>query len=110
MRIEGFDTDRQVLLIAEIGNNHEGNMDVARELVRQAAACGAGAVKFQTFRTDLFVNASDVARYDRMRSFELNQEQLSELCELARSLGLLFISTPLDLASARLLALFGSSP
>ena len=50
MRIGSFDTDERVLVVAEIGNNHEGDAEVARELVRAAAEAGAHAVKFQTFR------------------------------------------------------------
>ena len=56
MNIGGINLQNDVLVIAEIGNNHEGSFEVASELVRQAATCGAGAVKFQTFRTEKFVH------------------------------------------------------
>lgn len=95
--------DRDVLVIAEIGNNHEGNMDIARRLVHEAARCGVDAVKFQTYQTELFVNPDDTERYKRMKSFELSYSQFSELADLAHSLGLLFISTPLDIESAKFL-------
>ena len=49
MKINQIDTDQQVFIVAEIGNNHEGDFDVAHELIRQAAKAGADAVKFQTF-------------------------------------------------------------
>ena len=103
MKINQFDTDEQVLIIAEIGNNHEGNANVAAQMVRTAAAAGVGAVKFQTFRTELFANPNDQARYQRMQQFELSQVEFTELRDLAHSLGLLFLSTPLDLESARFL-------
>jgi len=103
MRIGSFDTSERVLVVAEIGQNHEGDLAVARELVERAADAGADAVKFQTFRTAEFVSQSDVERFARMRRFELEPEMWSELGELAHRHGLLFISTPLDLASARLL-------
>jgi N,N'-diacetyllegionaminate synthase len=99
MKIGAFDTDVRVLVVAEIGNNHEGSFDTARELVRGAAESGADAVKFQTFRTGQFVGRSDAARFARLESFELTLEQFAALAELARSTGLLFISTPLDLDS-----------
>ena len=97
------DTDRQVLIVAEIGNNHEGDMAAARELVRQAAAAGADAVKFQTFRTERFVSPADAARFRQLKGFELRPADVEELAGLARSLELLFLSTPLDLESAKLL-------
>ncbi|MEX2195770.1 MAG: N-acetylneuraminate synthase family protein [Thermoleophilaceae bacterium] len=100
MKIGDFDLDERVLVVAEIGNNHEGDAETARELVREAAAAGAHAVKFQTFKTELFVSALDAARFAQLSRFELPSEVFAELADLARSLGLLFLSTPLDLESA----------
>ena len=59
MKIDNFDFARQVLVIAEIGNNHEGDFDVARQLVVSAADCGVNAVKFQTFKSEYYVNKAD---------------------------------------------------
>lgn len=103
MRIGDIDLDEQVLVVAEIGNNHEGSSAVAHELVRRASECGADAVKLQTFRTEAFVRPSDQERYERMRRFELAPEHLVELEREARLAGLLFVSTPLDLGSVSLL-------
>ena len=103
MKLGACDPNRRVVVVAEIGNNHEGNPDIAAQLVREAAAAGVDAVKFQTFRTHHFVSASDPVRFGRLRGFELSQGQFRDLADLARSLGLLFISTPFDLASAEFL-------
>lgn len=103
MIIGNRNTDEQVLIIAEIGNNHEGNFDNAVRLLHAAADCGVDGVKFQTFKTELFVNPSDKDRYQRLKSFELSYSQFMNLSDLAHSLGLFFISTPLDLESARFL-------
>jgi N,N'-diacetyllegionaminate synthase len=104
MRIGSFDTSDRVLVIAEIGNNHEGSLERARALVEEAAAAGADAVKFQTFRTEHFVHRSDSERFARLERFRLSFDEFAELAELARSRGLLFVSTALDLESARFLA------
>jgi len=103
MKIGDFNLDTDVLVVAEVGNNHEGNFEVAKQLVRSAAECGVAAVKFQTFQTRYFANPTDQARYDRLRSFELSYPEFEQLQQLAKSLGLLFISTPLDIESARFL-------
>ncbi len=103
MKIGSFDTDQKVLIVAEIGNNHEGNFDRARELVLKAKECGVDAVKFQTFKTKDFVSPTEKARFDRLQSFELSHNQFQELHALAHGLGLLFISTPFDVESARFL-------
>jgi N,N'-diacetyllegionaminate synthase len=103
MKIGNLNTSEKVLIIAEIGNNHEGSFENAIELVKKAAETGVDAVKFQTFRTDNFVSRSNTARYNQLKSYELSYEQFEKLSELARSLGLLFISTPFDLDSAEFL-------
>jgi sialic acid synthase SpsE len=100
MNLGPYNLETEPLIVAEIGNNHEGNPEVAAEMVRAAAKAGAHGVKFQTFRTDHFVRPTDEARYLRMRGFELTIPQFADLARLAHSLGLLFLSTPLDLPSA----------
>ena len=100
MKIGTVNTTDQVLVIAEIGNNHEGDAKLAAEMVAAAADAGVDAVKFQTFRTELFANPKDAARYERLKQFELAPEDFLSLQKLSHSLGLLFLSTPLDLESA----------
>jgi sialic acid synthase SpsE len=100
MLIDRFNTDDRVLVVAEIGNNHEGQFSLAEEMVCRAAEAGADAVKFQTFRTERFVAPSDAARFARLKQFELTQEEFGRLADRASSEGVLFISTPLDLESA----------
>lgn len=100
MKIGKIDLSSRVLVVAEIGNNHEGRFEVAEELVRRAASCGVDAVKFQTFRTELYVSHEDALRFERLRHFELTFNEFEQLSRLAYSLGLLFISTPFDLESA----------
>ena len=103
MEIGKFNTDEEVLIVAEIGNNHEGNFEVAKSLVHKAAECGVDAVKFQTFKTEYFVSRTNIARFNRLKSFELSFSQFEQLAKLSKSLGLIFLSTPLDLISAEFL-------
>ncbi len=49
MKIGKINLDKKVMIIAEIGNNHEGNFQLAKNLIKSAAESGADAVKFQTF-------------------------------------------------------------
>ena len=103
MKLGTFDVGRRVLVIAEIGNNHEGNFAAAQELLGRAAEAGADAVKFQTFIPELFVSGADAARLKRLQGFKLSQEQFARLGSQAKDLGVTFFSTPLDLTSARFL-------
>ncbi len=103
MQIGNFNLKDKVLIVAEIGNNHEGKLNIAKDLVRKASECGVDAVKFQTFQTERYVSRSDAGRFQQLKSFELSDAQFAELSRLAHSLDLLFISTPLDLTSAEFL-------
>jgi sialic acid synthase SpsE len=103
MIINGFDTSKKVMVIAEIGNNHEGSFDTAVKMVEAAAEAGANAVKFQTFKTEFFINPSNKERFEKLKSFELTFSQFESLSKIAREKGLIFISTPFDLQSATFL-------
>ena len=91
MQIGTHRPEERIFIVAEIGNNHEGRIDVARRMVEAAAAAGADAVKFQTFRARHFTSAADPARFARLSSFELTFDEFRELERLARSVGLGFI-------------------
>ncbi len=101
MRIGNRDPMERVLIVAEIGNNHEGDAAVAEELIVRAAEAGADAVKFQTYRTEHYVSRGDRRRFDQLKSFELAPQELERLRERAASSEVLFLSTPFDLESVR---------
>lgn len=103
MKIGNIDLNDQVLVIAEIGNNHEGRYELAEEMVGRAAEAGVDVVKFQTFQTDHYTSRDDVARYQRIKSYELSFAQFEKLSERAEKEGVMFVSTPLDLPSANFL-------
>ena len=96
MQIGRLNTDDQVIVIAEIGNNHEGDINVAGELIREAAKAGADVVKFQTIVPERLVSSADSARVKQLQRFQLTAEQFGGLREVAEDHGLLFLSTPFD--------------
>ena len=103
MKINNIDTDKKVFIIAEIGNNHEGDFELAKEMISLAAKAGADAVKFQTFNTENYVSKSDTKRFEMLKSFELNVHQLKKLKNYANEKHVSFISTPFDIKSAKFL-------
>ncbi len=103
MKFGNIDTDKKVFIVAEIGNNHEGNLKVAKDLIRKAATSGVDAVKFQTFIPEQFVSIKEQLRIDRLRGFQLSYQQFHELSRFANKKGLIFFSTPLDINSAKFL-------
>ena len=99
MSIPKFNPKKKVFIIAEIGNNHEGNLNTAKKLIKAAASTGVDAVKFQTFITDDFVSL-DHPSYERLKKFEFTHQQFLKLKKFANKQQLNFISTPLDFLSA----------
>jgi N,N'-diacetyllegionaminate synthase len=91
----------RVRVIAEIGENHGGDIELAAQMIERAAAAGADVVKFQSYR------GADVAPDDPEREWftqvELSEDDHRALLELARAHDVEFLSAPFSLERARLL-------
>lgn len=94
-------------LAAEVGINHNGDMDLARRSIDAAADAGADAVKFQNYRTEDFISDRSLtheyvsqgktvveSQYDLFKRCELGPAQLRELSEHCNRGGVVFFSTP----------------
>jgi sialic acid synthase len=104
--------DSPCYVIAEIGHNHQGSLEKARELFREAKLAGAHAVKLQKRdNRGLYTRAAYNKPYDNENSFgatygehraflEFGLNEYTELQAYARELGIDFFSTAFDLASA----------
>jgi N,N'-diacetyllegionaminate synthase len=102
------------LLVAEIGSNHDGDLGRALALVEAAAAAGADAVQFRSFRAARLAasrppagdrgGADDCAYLARV---ELRTEWHARLRDRAAAAGLVFLSAPYDAERAALLAALG---
>lgn len=93
----------KIFIIAEIGNNHEGSLVNAKKLIKLAARAGVDAVKFQTFIPENFINKKEEEKIKKLKKFQLSFKQFQTLKNFAHSQDLKFISTPLDLDSAKFL-------
>jgi sialic acid synthase SpsE len=100
LKIDNFDLNKRVFIIAEAGINHEGNFENALRLIEDAAYAGVDCVKFQSYHTDKFISRDNKVRYDQRKKYELSLEQTARLSEYAGEKGLLFLSTALDTQSA----------
>jgi len=109
----------KTFVIAEAGVNHNGSDELALKLVEAAAACGADAVKFQTFRADKLVvpgarkaeyqqrATGDGDQYDMLKRLEMSRELHVALIERCNALGIEFMSTPFDEEAADFLVGLG---
>ncbi|HEQ71107.1 MAG TPA: N-acetylneuraminate synthase [Spirochaetia bacterium] len=110
---------KHVMIIAEAGVNHNGDLTRALAMIDTAAACGADAIKFQTYRTGhLTRRASPKAEYQKrehpgetqfemLKRFELPDNDFRTLFEACSQAGIMFLSTPFDLPSVDLLQAIG---
>lgn len=104
------------LIIAEAGVNHNGQIDLAEELIDLAAEAGADVVKFQTFRADLSISpiakkagyqtkttGADESQLDMVRRLELDEVAHDRLIARCAKRDIAFLSTPFDVESIELL-------
>ncbi|MCE7871988.1 N-acetylneuraminate synthase [bacterium CPR1] len=100
-------------IIAEAGVNHNGQPELALELVRAASAAGADAVKFQTFRAEALATldapkaryqtlntGTEGSQYEMLKQLELPPASYPAILEECRRQRILFLSSPFDEQSA----------
>ncbi|MBE5963895.1 MAG: polyhydroxyalkanoate biosynthesis repressor PhaR [Lachnospira sp.] len=105
-----------VLVIPEIGINHEGSLQVAKEMALAAKKAGARLIKHQTHIVNdemsgaakkVIPGNADVSIYDIMERCALSEEEELEFKRYVESIGMEFISTPFSRAAADRLEKFG---
>lgn len=108
----------RTFVVAEIGVNHDGNLDMALRLVEAAARAGAHAAKFQTFNADALAarNTAAVAyqkasgaedQHSMLQRLELGEAEHRALARHCAGLGLEFMSTAFDSHSLDMLCGIG---
>lgn len=103
MRIGKIDLSHDVMIIAEIGNNHEGDWKLAEELVCEAARAGAHAVKFQSIIPEHLVTPDQTERLAQLRRYQLSPEIHAHLSRVAADNGVIFLSSPFSLDAVGML-------
>ncbi len=112
----------KVLIIAEAGVNHNGDVNKAKELIDVAFEAGVDYVKFQTFRAEKLVTKSakratyqdkntqnDDSQFQMLKKLELSEDNHKELISYCKSKGVKFLSTGFDLESLAFLKKIGIS-
>lgn len=106
-----------VYIIAEAGVNHNGSMQMARDLIDLAAEAGADAVKFQVFKADRMaictapkapyqqkITSGNESQLEMLSKLQLSADQYKELCWYCTARKIDFLASPFDLDSVDLLA------
>ena len=105
-----------VFVIAEIGNNHNGNIDLAYEMIDKAKEIGVDCVKFQMRhisevyrKKSLLKSGEDLGTeyiIDLLNKFELSVDQHKELSQYCNEIGIYYMCTPWVLTSIEVLESF----
>lgn len=102
----------RTFVIAEVGVNHNGDMELAKKMIDAAIIAGADAVKFQSFKADKLilqnvekapyqkVTTSNVeTQYEMLKRLEVTRKQTEEIMCYCRERNIIFLSTPFEKAS-----------
>jgi N,N'-diacetyllegionaminate synthase len=105
-----------VFIIAEAGVNHNGSVEIAKQLIDIAVEAGADAVKFQTFKANQMIakhaqkaeyqkqlTDKNESQFDMIKSLELDMKAHKALISYCKEKKILFLSTPFDSDSIKLL-------
>jgi len=99
--------DNPAFIIAEAGVNHNGDMDLALQLIREAKLCGADCIKFQTFKAEQVASGDapkatyqlettdpEESQVEMLKKLELPNDGYKKLIDSCKEQGIIFLSTP----------------
>ena len=114
--------NESVFIIAEVGVNHNGDLELAKRLIKEAARCGADCVKFQTFKAEKLVThdapkanyqlqttAKNESQLEMLKKLEMSNNKYHEIIKCCEEEGVLFISTPYNIEDVDFLEDLGVS-
>lgn len=114
LKITGSEVERKVIIIAEAGVNHNGDIKLAYKLIDAAKEAGADYVKFQTFIPDLLVSQTAAkadyqiqntgfsgTQHEMLTKLALTHDQFGDLSDYCKKAGIGFLSTGFDEKSLR---------
>ena len=99
----------KIMIIAEAGVNHNGDLNIAKQLIDAASITGADAIKFQTFQAEHLAvpkagkadyqienTGKDMSQYEMLKSLELSWQEFEELFQYCAFRHIRFLSSPFD--------------
>jgi|ETNmetMinimDraft_13_1059891.scaffolds.fasta_scaffold28651_1 N-acetylneuraminate synthase/N,N'-diacetyllegionaminate synthase len=99
--------DNPCFVIAEIGMNHNGDLDLAKAMIKSAAECGTNAVKFQIFKAEKFVtenalvygedsHSEPLSQVEMLKKYEFSSDEWKLLKDTAVKKGIIFFASVFD--------------
>lgn len=90
------DTEKDIVVVAEIGVNHMGSLEWILKMLPQVKESGADAVKFQLFTPDLYVSRSNSDRYKQVSNLALSKDDFLKIKKFGDSINLPVFATPVS--------------
>lgn len=97
-----------VFIVAEAGINHNGDINIAKKMIRKAALIGASAIKFQTIFPEELYSENNTHLFKLIKKWSFDKKQHIELKKYAEKNKIEFFSTPVGNKSAALLQEIGT--
>ena len=97
-----YESYKKILVIAEIGSNHDNNFSKCKKLILSAKKAGCDAVKFQLFKADKLVLKNSL-QYNFLKKLELSEEWIKKISKFCKKNKILFACSPFYLDAVNLL-------
>ena len=106
---------KNLIIIAEVGVNHNGDLKIAKKLINEAAKAGADVIKFQHYKTESLISQNLVSKknifkkfkleknFKMLKKYELSFKQMQKLSNYSIKKDIIFAATPFDNKSVMIL-------
>ena len=95
MKLFGKDLNKDILYVAEIGVNHEGNFLKLKKLIKEAKKAGADVVKFQCYTPKNYVTIEN-KKYPRICKFFISKDKFKKIIKYCKKIKIKYLFTPLS--------------
>ncbi len=95
MKIFGKNLNKEILYVAEIGVNHEGDINRCKKIIRLAKEGGADVVKFQCFSPEKYVS-TDEKKFNIIKKFAFSEKQFNEIIKYCKRINIKYLFTPVS--------------
>ncbi len=86
--------NNDIVVIAEVGVNHEGSYKRAKKLIQSLVKTDVDAIKLQSFSVEKYCSTSNMERFNMLKSFSLSREEHVKLAKIVHNNNKAFLSTP----------------
>ena len=95
MKLWNKDLNKQTVLIAEVGVNHEGSITRAKKIIKDAKKGGADAIKLQVFTPEKYISTNNKEGLKKVKKFFLSKKKIMQLVRFCKKERINLFFTPI---------------